>query len=214
MRRPTIITLTAAAAAAVFALPGAAYADNEFLDSDPRPGATLDLEPSRVTIAFDEDVPKQATTIVVRNADGKVLTNRDQNVEANNIYANLPYPLPAGIYKVDYRALDGDIPFGGSFEFAWGTNEEAVGLSQWRGASKIPKVVALPSDDALRAAETESEPTPSASTPTADERAVDALESAAAEDDGTSDASWWWYVPLAIVLGGVALWIVARRRRS
>lgn len=215
MRRTYRWGLTAAVAAVAIAMPGVASADNEFLDSDPRPGTTVDLEPSRVTIAFGHDVPKQSTTIVVRDAEGKVLTNRDQSVEANNIYANLPYPLPPGIYTVDYRALDGGTPFGGSFEFAWGTDSEPVGLSQWRGATKIPEIVALPGDDALRAAEAASDPTPSTSgTETPEEGGSDLLESAASHDDGTSDASWWWYIPLVVVLGGLALWIAARRRRS
>lgn len=189
-----------------------ASADNEFLDSDPRPGVTLELEPSRVTIAFNDDVTAKSTTIVVRNSSGKIITSRDQHVEANNIYANLPYPLPAGLYRVDYRALDGKVPFGGSFEFAWKSDAEAVGLSQWRKASNIPKVLALPGDDELRAAESAdtstNSPSPSPSSSKLDTAA------GSSKSESNSGLDWWWIPPGILLIGGLgSLAIVAARRR-
>ena len=212
MRGPISVALVAGVLAALGPLSAATAADNEYLDSDPRPGSTVELEPSRVTIAFTEDVPVDSTTIVVRDSAGKIVTNRDHYVEANNIYANLPYPLPSGVYRVDYRALDDGVPFGGSFEFAWDTEREALGLSQWRTASKIPPILALPGDDELLAAE--KTPQETASTPTTTAPS-DTPTAPTADDTDADGLSWWWLaIPFAVLLAATLWWFVARRRRT
>lgn len=191
---------------------------NEAIDFDPRPGANMTLEPSRVTIAFDRTIPSSKATIVVRDSSGKDVTNGVFSVEANNIYANLPYPLAPGVYTVHYRVQDDNkAPFGGSFQFGWKMpNAQIKGHTSWRGTASIPPVVALEGDPS---------PSPSASEPTEanpdlDDEQVsprpDSTDNSTPSEETQSSASWLsvvGWLALGCLVGALAWFALAWRRK-
>lgn len=204
--------------------PAAAADRNEAIDFDPPAGSNVQLEPSRVTIAFDQSIPRNDATIVVKNEAGNDVTNGVFTIEANNIYAQLPYPVEPGIYTVHYRVSDTNgTPFGGSFQFAWDApGAEPAGHESWRGPENIPPVVALEGDPPNGGAGAEPSPEPSPTPTDADggvsttdpDSDADSDANSAQEDETQSGgASPWWWIVLALVAAGIALlmWWLPRR---
>ncbi len=203
--------------------PLAAHADNSYLDADPQPKSQVSLEPSRVTVAFHDSVPRSGATIVVRDSSGKDVSNGAFQVEANNIYVNLAYPFPKGTYTVYYRVSDQDgTPFGGQYQFSYGPGSFAADSTKtWRGPSSIPKVVALPSDTGNGAGLPTDSPTPSESTPTVDPSAEPSASGESDTDGDSADTTattsekllWTGGAVAALLLTAGAI-VVARKRRA
>lgn len=211
-------------ALALIAPPGAASAadPNHAVDFDPHPGSHVELEPSRVTIAFARSIPKNKATIVVRDASGADVTNGVYTIEANNIYAQLPYPAEPGLYTVHYRVSDDNgTPFGGEFQFAWkapGTSPK--GHTAWRGPENIPPVVALegdPTPPGGSATDPTPDPSESTSASPTEPTGPDGGEDVTPRDDDSeiNDGTTWWPWLLALVLaaalGGLAWWLLVDR---
>lgn len=161
--------------------------ETRVVDFDPQPGTHVSLEPSRVTIAFDDTISPSKATIVVRNSGGSDVTNGVFTVEANNIYANLPYPLKPDTYSVHYRVQDRDgTPFGGNFQFAWEKpNASPKALTTWREAANIPPIVALPEDSPSSPAADDADHADDAESPDS----ADSPTAAPDSDHSTTDAA-------------------------
>lgn len=217
-------------------VPTTAFADNSVIDSDPRPRTQSDTQPGRVTIAFEEDLPTRGATIVVQDSDGDDVTNGAYQIDANNIYTDLVYPLQRGTYTVHYRVQEkNNEPFGGEFQFSYGPGDfpplaqDSAPMQTWRGTDRIPQIVALSSDP------------PDSGTPTgggaetggdADgaepesrmDRSGSAADSEKQQPAGSSEATdasaadggaflWIWYaLAAAIVAAGAATVVFLRRR--
>lgn len=217
-----VLGVVAAVLGLLLATPTAAFANNEVIDYDPLPNSATELEPSRVTIAFSDNLTPGNATIVVKNSRGEDITVGAFHIEANNIYANLSYPLPRGTYTTFYRVQDADgTPFGGQFDFTYGKAKPAKspsgpsGRMTWRGASQIPQVVALPGDPGQPAATTTTPtPTPSA-VPTI---GVEPQSSAASETNkaaaktGDNNIAWIAAAALAVILAAAAFVLIRKRR--
>ncbi len=201
--------------------PVAAQADNSYLDADPQPKSQVALQPSRVTVAFHDSIPRSAATIVVRDASGKDVSNGTYQVEANNIYVNLTYPFPKGTYTVYYRVSDKDgTPFGGQYQFSYGPGSFAPGSTKtWRGQSSIPKVVALPTDVDNSTLPSTDTPTPSDGSTAADGTSATSdskgADDANAASTASSSSNLPWiagsFVAILLIAGAV---MVARKRSA
>ncbi len=79
--------------------------------SDPKVGSTVSISPSQVRIWFDGDLEPAFSTLMVHNADGKMIDKRDNRVDRSDqklLEVSLP-PLSPGTYLViwDVVARDG-----------------------------------------------------------------------------------------------------------
>lgn len=91
-------------------LPGAATG-HAFPDhSDPKVGATIAVSPERVRIWFDGALEPAFSTIMVHNADGRMVDKRDGRVNPSDptlLEVSVP-PLPAGTYRVIWNVVARD----------------------------------------------------------------------------------------------------------
>jgi methionine-rich copper-binding protein CopC len=95
--------------AALLAAP-AAFA-HAFLDhADPRVGSEVDRAPGHVTLWFTEALEPAFSSVKVLDANGKEVDRGDGKVEDSDravMRVSIP-PLPAGKYRVVWRALSAD----------------------------------------------------------------------------------------------------------
>lgn len=112
MMRPfTFLTAVAVLSSALlFSLPKASWG-HAFPDhSDPKVGSTVSGSPAQVRIWFDSDLEQAFSTIMVHNADGKMIDKRDIRVgpaDPKLLQVSLP-PLPPGTYLVIWNVVARD----------------------------------------------------------------------------------------------------------
>lgn len=78
--------------------------------SDPKVGATISASPERVRIWFDGALEPAFSTIMVHNAEGKMVDKRDGRVNPSDptlLEVSVPQ-LPAGNYHVFWNVLARD----------------------------------------------------------------------------------------------------------
>ncbi len=94
----------------LYVFPGTAHG-HAFPDhADPKVGATVSGSPERVRIWFDGDLEPAFSTIMVHNADGKMVDKRDGRVnpsDATLLEVSLP-KLPPGTYRVIWNVVARD----------------------------------------------------------------------------------------------------------
>ncbi len=97
-------------AAILFVLPGESWA-HAFPDhSDPKVGSTVSGSPTQVRIWFDSDLEPAFSTLMVHNADGKMIDKRDNTVDPTDpklLKVSLP-PLSPGTYLVIWNVVARD----------------------------------------------------------------------------------------------------------
>jgi methionine-rich copper-binding protein CopC len=99
-------------AAALLALTaGQALAHAQLVKADPRVGATIQQPPRRIWLRFDQIIRLEASGVMLTGPDGRQtllqpLARDPGDVQA--VTAPLPAGLPAGRYKVEWRALSPD----------------------------------------------------------------------------------------------------------
>lgn len=102
--------VTAVLAAILCVLPGASWG-HAFPDhSDPKVGSTVSGPPAQVRIWFDSDLEPAFSTLMVHNADGKMIDKRDNRVDPADpklLQVSLP-PLPPGTYLVIWNVVARD----------------------------------------------------------------------------------------------------------
>ncbi len=91
-------------------LPGAAWG-HAFPDhSDPKVGSTVSGSPAQVRIWFDSDLEPAFSTLMVHNADGKMIDKRNNHVDPADpklLEVSLPQ-LPPGTYLVIWNVVARD----------------------------------------------------------------------------------------------------------
>lgn len=204
----------------------AAADEPDVIALDPAARAQTDVPPSRVTVAFTDNVKQDSATIVVKNSAGSIVSGGSFVVEGNNIYVDLDYNLPRGTYSVQYRATTVDgVPFGGSYQFAHGPGSFTdSAFSSWSGATDIPDDVRLPGDPdpADRDDSSSAAPDDDATDPAPDDvdGGVDTTDHGGdpdedgAADESSSSSAWWWLLALVLALLAAASAAVVWGRRS
>lgn len=108
--------------ATALALVAQAVAAHAFLDhATPRVGSTVHGAPGEVRVWFTEELEPAFSTLRVLDKDGKQVDRRDKKIDPRDrmqMSVSLP-PLPAGTYRVQWRALSVDTHVTeGDFTFA------------------------------------------------------------------------------------------------
>jgi methionine-rich copper-binding protein CopC len=112
MLRPFSLLTVAAVFSAVllFFLPKASWG-HAFPDhSDPKVGSTVSGPPAQVSIWFDSNLEPVFSTLMVHNADGKMIDKRDSRVgpaDPKLLQVSVP-PLPPGTYLVIWNVVARD----------------------------------------------------------------------------------------------------------
>jgi methionine-rich copper-binding protein CopC len=114
------------------AFAGAASAHEiEVTRSDPAAGALFEQSPAQVRAWFDEELQTKGSTLVILDADGRQVDNRDGGVDLDDPdHASLAVSLPVlaeGTYFASWYVvlLDGDASEG-QFTFSVGSRSAAV----------------------------------------------------------------------------------------
>lgn len=84
-----------------------AFPDN----SSPHVGATVTPAPKVVKVWFDGEIEPVFSTLIVKNAAGKQVSDGKGNIGSNNhalLEASLPAPLPSGNYNVYWSVIAHD----------------------------------------------------------------------------------------------------------
>jgi hypothetical protein len=102
---PVTLALLAVAAPAIAA--AHAFPDN----SSPHVGATVSTAPKVVKVWFDGEIEPVFSTLIVKSAAGKQVSDGKGNVGSNNptlLETSLPAPSPSGKYNVYWSVIAHD----------------------------------------------------------------------------------------------------------
>ncbi|PFG44748.1 copper transport protein [Isoptericola jiangsuensis] len=125
-RARAVLLLLVAALGLVVASAGGASAHATLRDSDPAPGAVLDVAPEQVTFTFDEAVIGVPAGIRVFDATGAEVPSSAE-VEGSRLVVDLDGEVPDGTLVVLWRLVSSDgHPIGGSLSFAVGAPSAVV----------------------------------------------------------------------------------------
>jgi copper resistance protein C len=121
LRCPTIVLVVSASLSLGSAT--VAFAHAHLVRAIPAAGGTLHEAPNDVTLYFSERLEQAFSSVVVRDADGKEIDNKDSMVDKSDrtvIRVSLP-SLEPGVYKVEWRAVSADThKVSGDFTFKVG----------------------------------------------------------------------------------------------
>lgn len=111
MRPFSLLTVVAVLSVALlFFLPNASWG-HAFPDhSDPKVGSTVSGSPAQVRIWFDSDLEPAFSTLMVHNADGRMIDKRDSRVGSADpklLQVSVP-SLPPGTYLVIWNVVARD----------------------------------------------------------------------------------------------------------
>ena len=99
------------AAAALVAPAGAAFAHARLVKADPAVGSTVRVGPTQLRLKFNEPIRTNASGVRLTGPDGKGLVlsplTKDPR-DSDAVTAPAPPNLPAGRYKVEWKALSPD----------------------------------------------------------------------------------------------------------
>ena len=161
-----------------------ARAHSELVSSDPADGASLDRPPTTVSLTFNEALMPDFVRLIGTDPAGRTGDLPVSSVEGPTTTITWPASAPAGTWTVGYRVVSQDgHPIEGAITFTY--------------AAGSPGTSAPPSS-------------PSPATPSPPATSSPAASPASAEDSGP-----WLIAGIAvaiIVLAGIALALVARRR--
>lgn len=85
-----------------------AQAHSSQIGSTPEAGSVLDSPPRDVVVEFDTPLLDIGAAIVVRTADGTVVSTGSPRIERRTIAVSLSPDAPAGAYTVAYRVVSQD----------------------------------------------------------------------------------------------------------
>ncbi|MCX6433741.1 MAG: copper resistance protein CopC [Actinobacteria bacterium] len=108
--RRLVATAIAACATALLTLGSAtpATAHNSQIGSSPDAGAILDAAPAKVSVRFDAALMDIGEALVVRAADGTIVSTGIPTIKGNAIRTDMRTDVPAGEYTVAYRIVSKD----------------------------------------------------------------------------------------------------------
>jgi copper transport protein len=103
--------------------PDVVHAHAELIDSDPAPGAVLDVAPDRIVLRFTEavDPVDDAIRLLASNGSSLELVDVGQSEGDDSMTATIPSALPDGSYVIAWSALSADShPISGAVPFSIG----------------------------------------------------------------------------------------------
>lgn len=119
------IALAAALYVVLICAVGPASAHATLVSSDPKDGASLDSEPTKVSITFNEDVSTPAQ-LEVTSPDGKALAAAEPVVDGTTVTQTLDTSGYAGTYTLAYRVVSADgHPISGELAYDVTSGEKA-----------------------------------------------------------------------------------------
>lgn len=105
--------------AALLLVAGPASAHDQLLSSDPKDGATLDEQPTSITLTFSSAPLDTGIEVALVGPDGATAQGQDIQVDDKVVTAQLTDDLPAGPYDVAWRVVSSDgHPIEGEFSYA------------------------------------------------------------------------------------------------
>ena len=190
--------LTAGAVALALLTPGAllaptALAHSELVSSDPADGATLDSPPTTVSFTFSEPLMPDFVRIIGTNPEGVTGDLPVSSVEGPTATVDWPAGAQGGTWQVSYRVVSQDgHPIEGGITFTYdGPSPSPTGALPTSAAPTSTAPTSAPPSSAV--------PSPSTS-PAAD------------TSGGTSGLLIAGFAVGAIVIIGIVIALVARRR--
>jgi copper transport protein len=125
--RRAVIALVTAAVAALFALPGTAFAHAELLQSNPSAGSVLDAAPASITLTFSEPVEVSLGAIRLFDGSGRaVAIGASRHPQGKDAAVTVELgALRNGSYVVDWRVVSADShPVQGAYTFQVGPSAD------------------------------------------------------------------------------------------
>jgi hypothetical protein len=185
-----------------------AWAHTELVSSSPASGQTLSAAPTQVTLTFGEAV--SSPSITVTGPGGATWNVGKATARGAKVTAPVTASGPAGAYTLTWRvkADDGD-SISGRINFTLANAVAAPAPAPAAPAPAAPAPAAAPAAPAAPAPAAP-EATPVATAPAA--APADPAVAPAAADTGSGIPGWVWIAVVAVVLGGAAALVVARKR--
>lgn len=119
------IALAAALYVVLFCAVGPASAHASLVSSNPKDGASLDNEPAKVSITFNEDVSTPAQ-LEVTSPDGEALADTEPVVDGPTVTQTLHSSGYKGTYTIAYRVVSADgHPISGELTYDVTSGEQA-----------------------------------------------------------------------------------------
>ena len=175
-----------------------AHAHSELISSDPADGASLDAPPQIVSFTFNEPLLPDFVRFIATDPSGQTADVPVASVEGPTATIDWPADAPAGEWAVNYRVVSQDgHPIEGGITFAYAAASPSPAPSSSSAAPTSPSPTT--------ATPTSAAPTPEQPSPT----------TSPAADTGEGGSSGLLIASLvvgAIVVIGVAVALVARRR--
>ena len=197
-RALTVGLLALVALGASAAIVPTAHAHSELVSSDPADGATLDAPPETVSFTFNEPLLPDFVRFIATDPSGQTGDVPVASVDGPTATIDWPQAAPGGEWTVSYRVVSQDgHPVEGGITFTY--------------AAASPS----PAPPSSSAAPTSQAPTTAAPTSAAPTSAQPSPEISPAADTSTGGSSTLLIAGLAvgaIVIIGVAVALVARRR--
>jgi copper resistance protein C len=188
----------------LFVVVPSAWAHTELVSSSPASGQTLSAAPTQVTLTFGEAVSLPANPIAVSGPGGAAWTVGKATVRGGKVTAPVTASGPAGAYTLTWRATgeDGHTISGRiNFKLAAPVAAPAAPVAAATPAPAAPAAAAAPAAPAAPVA-----PEAPAAAP------IDPAVAPAAAESGSGVPGWVWIAVVAVVLGGAAALVAARKR--
>lgn len=194
---PIALATTLLAAFLVLFSPLSASAHDALVSSSPAADSSVETLPAELTLTFSAKLidGEGATELTVTDPAGQSVIDGTPTVEGAIVTQPLRGSGPAGEYHVVWKVVSSDgHPTSGEFSFIVTVGDESA-----------------PTDEPTTAAPTAAPTTEQTATPEAT-----ATTTPEAGDDTGAAATWIWVLSIlgALVLLGVVLWLVLRRRRG
>lgn len=180
---------------------GPAQAHDSLLTSDPEDGAVLETSPESITLTYSADVLEVSPLVRVTDEAGEQIAELTPSVDGATVTAELPEPLAAGEYTVQWRVVSSDgHPIEGTF------------------AITVEQGPAAPSDGggedaaASDAGGTASEDATAEEGPSAEATSEPAAAEETEDGSGTSMPLLLGVLGVIVVGAGIAALVIMRRR--
>lgn len=192
----TFVALVFATAVVTFTVPGAAHAHSELVSSSPSDGDSTSEIPAEIVLEFNENIQEIGNEIVVVDPEGTPVADGEMVVDGPVV----TQPIGAGAageYTVTWRVVSADgHPISGEFSYTL----------------RVPYTLDEEQSSGETAEAETTEPVTTEAETTEAETTVEAGESLEDEDQGSS-ATVPIFIGLSVlVLAGVVILVVRRRR--
>ncbi|UPK66479.1 copper resistance protein CopC (plasmid) [Rhodococcus pyridinivorans] len=135
-----IVTVLAAACAALLLTAGPAQAHSSLIDSTPGFDSVVDRSPEQVELVFNQNINPAFATVTVTDGGGVQHSGGEALVAGDRVSVAVPEPLSAGSYTVGYRVVSADgHPITGSYSFTVTAAAEGAGPASGATTPALPQ---------------------------------------------------------------------------